>query len=311
MERGLRNNIDLSSLRTLKVVRELGSISLAARRLDVDQSSISHTIRRLRALFDDPLFVRTKSGIVATDRCDQIALSVDEILDMFERMTRPRTFDPSQDEFEVVIGLSHAGLAVLMTRLARILRRRAPGLRLRFIQSRASAYEALEAGSCDILMRPLPYETLPFRRRHIMRERFVCLVDRDGPFSANGLTLEQYAGAHHVLISFEGLYRPPWFERMTAAGMPPDIVLDLASTSEVEGFIVGTDLVATVTEEFARLCSNRVAVIEAPVNAYQDIYMFWSERTHDLQNLQWLRGLIAETAAELSRGQIGRPEAPA
>ena len=306
--RGARFNIDLSALRTLKLVHEVGSISLAARRLDVDQSAISYTIKRLRKAFDDPLFTRSTSGLVATDRCQQIVTGIDDILDRFDRMTRPRSFDPARDEFEVVIGLSHAGLAVLMTPLVRRLRQIAPRARLRFIQSRASAYEALEAGSCDLLIRPMPYENLPFRHRFLMRDRFVCLVDRDGPHARNGLTLESYAAARHILISFEGLYRPPWFDRMNEMGMPQQIALDLSSTSEIEEFLIGTDLVATVTEELAHLCSDRVALIPAPIHAHQDIYMFWSERTQERENMQWFRNLVAEMASQISSRLRATPD---
>src|SRR5690606_15475286 len=70
--RGPFLNVDLAALKTLKLVHELSSLSLAARQLDVDQSSVSYTLKRLRTVFDDPLFVRGKNGIVATDRCEQI-----------------------------------------------------------------------------------------------------------------------------------------------------------------------------------------------------------------------------------------------
>ena len=250
---------------------------------------------------------RGTSGSANQRSLDKAAILAD-ILDRFDRMTRPRSFDPARDEFEVVIGLSHAGLAVLMTPLVRRLRQIAPRARLRFIQSRASAYEALEAGSCDLLIRPMPYENLPFRHRFLMRDRFVCLVDRDGPHARNGLTLESYAAARHILISFEGLYRPPWFDRMNEMGMPQQIALDLSSTSEIEEFLIGTDLVATVTEELAHLCSDRVALIPAPIHAHQDIYMFWSERTQERENMQWFRNLVAEMASQISSRRRATPD---
>lgn len=303
-------NIDFAALQTLKVVRELGSISMAARRLDVDQSAVSHTLNRLRRLFDDRLFVRGNRGITATERCSEIVKGIGILLERYERLTRPGVFDPLTAEFELVVALSHAGQAILMAPILRRLRVEAPGVSVRFIQSRDSALQALEAGSCDILIRPLPHEPLAFHRCHLLRDRCVCLVDRESPYADRGITLEEYAAANHILVSFEGLYQPPWLSRMEALGLPYRVALDLASTSEVDQFVAGTDLVATVSEQLAHLYSDEVAVIEAPIDSFQDIYMLWSNKTHDLANMRWIRELITETAKDFRKPHAAAFDAP-
>lgn len=291
--------VNFAALRTLKVVHELGSISMAARMLDVDQSSISYTLKRLRSVFGDPLFVRVERGIIATERCSEIVDEISELLESYEQLTRPKEFDPATAEFELSVALSHAAQAILMTEVVRFLRKFAPGIRLRFLQSRDSAEAALLAGSCDILIRPLPEEPVLFHRRHLLRDRCVCLVDRDSPYAGGGITLEEFAAARHILVSFEGRYRPPWLEPLEALNLNYDVALDLASTSEIDSFVAGTDLIATITEQLAIRCSDKVAIIDAPMDSYQDIYMFWSDKTHELAPMRWIRNVIAETAAGL------------
>ena len=61
--------IDIGILRTLVLVYDLQSFSAAAKRLDVNQSTISYAIERLRGAFGDPLFVRNGNGVTATERC--------------------------------------------------------------------------------------------------------------------------------------------------------------------------------------------------------------------------------------------------
>ena len=51
-------NINLNALRVLEAVYEESSASRAAIRLNMTQSAISATIRQLRRIYNDPLFVR-------------------------------------------------------------------------------------------------------------------------------------------------------------------------------------------------------------------------------------------------------------
>src|SRR5690349_19759651 len=71
--RGLTINsldpVDIGALRTLVLVYDLRSFSAAAERLNVNQSTISYTVERLRVAFQDPLFVRQGNGVTATEHC--------------------------------------------------------------------------------------------------------------------------------------------------------------------------------------------------------------------------------------------------
>ena len=58
--------IDLNLLLTLQVLLETHSVSLAARQLHLTQSAISKALSRLRAQFNDPLFLRASKGLVPT-----------------------------------------------------------------------------------------------------------------------------------------------------------------------------------------------------------------------------------------------------
>ena len=58
-------NIDFAALRTLSEVKARGSFTGAAEALNLNQSTISYTMERLRRAFNDPLFVRQGGSIVA------------------------------------------------------------------------------------------------------------------------------------------------------------------------------------------------------------------------------------------------------
>jgi DNA-binding transcriptional LysR family regulator len=56
--------LDGYTLRTYLTVLEEASVSKAALKLGVSQSAVSHTLDRLRLVFDDALFVRDGRGII-------------------------------------------------------------------------------------------------------------------------------------------------------------------------------------------------------------------------------------------------------
>ena len=68
--------LDGNTLKTFLTVLEEMSVLRAAARLGVSQSAVSHTLDKLRTIFDDPLFVRIGRGIESTAML--LAADVDE-----------------------------------------------------------------------------------------------------------------------------------------------------------------------------------------------------------------------------------------
>lgn len=66
------NNIDLKLLRAFVVLMSEKSVSRTAERLGISQPATSHALARLRELFQDPLLLRTRAGMVPTERAGEI-----------------------------------------------------------------------------------------------------------------------------------------------------------------------------------------------------------------------------------------------
>ena len=63
----LFDKIDLHLIRVLHTVLTESSVSRAAIRLGMTQPAVSAALKRLRDLADDPILVRSGSGMVPTD----------------------------------------------------------------------------------------------------------------------------------------------------------------------------------------------------------------------------------------------------
>ena len=65
-------DIDLNLLRVFDAVLREGGVTAAAARLGLTQPAVSNALARLRAVFDDALFVRTPSGMAPTPFARQL-----------------------------------------------------------------------------------------------------------------------------------------------------------------------------------------------------------------------------------------------
>ena len=74
------NRLDLNLLSAVVALLDMGSVTQAALKLEISQPSMSAALGKLRAHFDDPLFVRSATGMAPTPRGAEVASAAREIL---------------------------------------------------------------------------------------------------------------------------------------------------------------------------------------------------------------------------------------
>lgn len=90
------NQVDLNLLVALQALIRTKSVTKAALQLNITQSAMSRTLQRLRHQFGDPLFVRTKGGLLPTERTIEMSTSLDCLLQHAETLLNPAAFEPKQ-----------------------------------------------------------------------------------------------------------------------------------------------------------------------------------------------------------------------
>ncbi|WP_282609781.1 LysR family transcriptional regulator [Pelagibius sp. Alg239-R121] len=287
--------IDFNALRTLRLVYDLGSFSAAADKLGHNQSTISYTIDRLRRAFDDPLFVRQGKGVAATDRCLEIVDQAGRMLDEFEALAAPKSFDPSSAAGTLVLSCNYYERAVILPGFVRALRKLAPNLQLRVIQSSVKGDVLLKNGDCDLLLSPMQVAGSEVFRRRIYNDHYVCIMDRANPLAGKVLDLEAYERSDHIVVTYDGGWRPLYLDALEARGVHLKAALDLPSLGELEGMIQGTDLISTVPKRIADSFSDEIAVRPCPVDVELGIDLYWTARSHHSAMNKWIRRLIVDS----------------
>jgi DNA-binding transcriptional LysR family regulator len=291
--------LDFAALRTLRLVYAHGSFSRAAETLGVTQSTISYTMTRLREVFSDPLFVRQGAGMVPTDRCNEIVAQAGELIDRFETLTAQRQFDPAQASVEIGISCNFYERVTILPHVTRILRREAPGIKLKVISSSAQGKQQLLRSESDILIGPIRIEDSGYYRRSLLREEYTCVMDPSNPLAQDPLTIERFVKAPQVVVNYGGNFRSRFLVVMEAAGHVPNTVMEVPSPANLPDILLQTDMIATVPSRISQMFGDAVASVPCPLPAEFSIDLYWTARTHVSAPHMWLRSKIAEAASSI------------
>lgn len=200
------HRLDLNLFRVLDAVYVHGGIGAAARALHLTQPAVTHALNRLRAHFDDPLFVRQGNRVVATERTRSIIADVQLHLKGLQGTARaPSAFDPATLDLSIAVGIRDVLESIALPRIVAAFADEAPGLRL---VSRRIAVAGIErelaSGNLDLAIdRRVP--TGPrIATEHLLDDSLVVALRRDHPLAREPLRRGDYFAARHVAVSSLG-----------------------------------------------------------------------------------------------------------
>lgn len=299
--------IDLNLLETLSVVLDEGSVSAAAARLGVTQSAVSHSLARLRAVFADPLVVRTRAGMEPTALAAELRAPLAAVIAGARRLVRARTrFDPATSDRTFTLCAPDSAELVILPTLCRRLATDAPraDLVVRPV-GREHPLAALERGEVDLSIGMLPRPPAGLRAQKLYRERFVCMVRRDHPAVGRKLSLEDYARLSHILVAPRGSTRGMVDPILERAGHRRRVAVIVPQFLIAPMLVAQTDLVLTIGVSVARPLAELLPVrlVRPPIeiDGY-DTYQIWHDRQHADPGHVWFRQLVAKVARAASAG---------
>ena len=290
--------VDFRALNVLIRVYELRSFTRAAEELRVNQSAISYTIDKLRAVFNDPLFVRQARSLVPTKRCDDIVRQSQRLVLDFKQLTDPPEFDPTNTSQTFTIACNYYERVLLLPDLLRNLRAEAPSLRIDVIESAWVGHDTLMRNEADLLLGPFFRDDPFFYKRGLFVERSVCLLDPNHPFADEPMTLENYLRSEHVVVTYGGKWRARFIQIVEEMGHELNVVLKVPSQSGLELLVANSNLVATIPERLSWAVGKGLKILPCPIDAQVDIHMAWTAQMHRDPLNKWMREMILRTVAK-------------
>ncbi len=124
---------NLNQLRFLSVLLREPNLSRASEILEVSQPTLSSALKQLREEFDDQLLVRVGNRMELTAKARSLCDPLDEIFDAVDRLWQQELLEPEKVSRRFVIGTTDYGTAMIASRLHNLLREKAPGITLQFV----------------------------------------------------------------------------------------------------------------------------------------------------------------------------------
>jgi len=301
-------SLDLNLLVVLETLLDTRSVTTTADRVGLSQSATSHALARLRMALADPLFVRSRAGLVPTERALALAGPLRDALDRLRQVVAPpAAFDPATAKRRFVVLTADYAELVLMPTLVARLARSAPGIDLGLVTSDEDPLEQLARGEVDAFIGPMRwgYSRADIRERRLFDEHFVCIVRADHPMAGKTWTLAQFAALDHALIAPRARPGSPVDTLLEQHGLARRIAITLPHFLVAPFIIAGTDLVLTIPERVARTFAAflPLCAVDPPADlAGFTMGLMWHERRHVDPAHAWLRGELAAVAKEIDAG---------
>ncbi len=293
------SQLDLNLLRVFDALLTERSVTRAAARLNLTQSATSSALARLREGLNDPLFVRSATGLVPTARAEALAGPIRAALDQIRAaLDQTLDFDPGQAAQRFTIRAPDHTLTMLLPELLPVLGAQAPHLQFDFQPiGGADIYEQLRLGDLDILISYL-FGAQPEALKTLrLFTETSTVVSRRGTRPA-ALTLDDYIAAEHVVLRpTQTWLTSPIDRELQKRGLARQVRTTVASHMIALVVVESSDLLASVPQNLAQRHARDHAIdihsLPFPVAGF-DVSMAWHERAHHNPAHRWLRQLIGQ-----------------
>ena len=275
-------------------------LSDVAARIGVTQTAVSHSVARLRDLFEDELFIRRPHGVEPTARAIELAAMAEDVLERAGAMLAdPAPFDPACE----VRTLRVAALDYEVTLLAPMIEalgREAPGIILQFRGlGRDDAVAALDRDEVDLWIgfaRGLPttLEGVP-----LFEETYAVIAREGHPRLPEGaaLDLDAYCAEGHVVAAPGGTTGGIVDQTLRAAGRRRRTAVLTPGFLPTLDVVARSDLIATVPKRLAIVQAGNfgLTVYAPPVMPRPfTVSATWHRRAGRDAAVRWLVGRLRD-----------------
>ena len=292
-------NLDGNILRTFLILLEESSVTLAAERLDLTQSAVSHSLAKLRSVIGDPLFVRSGQGITPTETAISLKEPVIRILDELNSLSDQRLFDPLSEDMHFVIAANDLPRELIFPQLLHEARSEDIPLQLEFMPSGVPSVSMLREARCQFILTPLPPDAPDVFQRPLFSGDMMCFYDetqRNAPE-----TWDDYVNSEHIAVRFIGGHSSIEVLRGVDISGMPKATVSVSNFNAVPPFVKGSSFISTEISLMQLGPLKELSVATLPFKSEPvTIYLVWHERSNNDPAHRWMRRRIMEISKEIA-----------
>ncbi len=198
---------NLNALPALREILRHGSLTKAAKALNLSQPALSNILKQLRQDFGDELITRDSNTMRLTPKGARLIAPLEQSLGGLEQLLSEMEFDPAHSKGRFLIGASDFIAGLVGPKLLDILAADAPGIRCDMLLARRSLINDMLIGDIDMMIIPrmtmgagfADAATLAQVTAHtLFTDRLVCIGRSDDAELAAGLSVDAYLARPHI-----------------------------------------------------------------------------------------------------------------
>jgi DNA-binding transcriptional LysR family regulator len=301
------SQVDLNLFVVLEAVYREGSLTRAGQQLNLTQPAISHALKRLRDLLQDPLFVRQGPQMVPTPFTHNMIEEVRQALQILEvNVSASRNFVPESAHRNFHLSLWEYAEALILPHLLQRLTHAAPGMSITTSRVKRRDLETeLANGSVDLAIDIPMTMSDRIKNKWLLNEPFVVTARCGHPAITDKLDLDTYLAQRHIQVSSRR-HGPSLIDlELTRRGLRRQVFLRSQHNHTACMVVRETDMLLTLPERHAQLLNaglvntglmNRVYPFPLPAPRLE-AHLYWHESVENDPANRWLREEIEKVLA--------------
>lgn len=293
-------NVDLNLLLVLRVLLRDQSVTRAAEQLNMSQPAVSHALNRLRHLFKDQLLVRCGHRMELTSRAEEVATSIDRILNEIYGLIERPEFDPATAAGRIVICATEGAFGTISEALLEA-QRQAPDV---LFEIRSDVYapgEGLKTGRIDLYMDAhTPFQGGGFLSTNVFKNRIKCVVSRHS-LPSGTIDRKEFETRGHAVIT--GGTEDQIADYLERQGVRRKVAIIAPGYFSAARIVSQSELILSLPEALANHACGMFPLVaaELPIIAPEvSLSLSWHARRADDPLHRWARELLIKGA----RGEL-------
>ena len=293
--------LDLNLLIALDVLIEEVSVSKAAERLNMSQSTMSYSLKKLRTILDDDILIRTSRQMEVTPYARGISDRIRQILQEIQlTLLEKEEFAPAIADESFIIATSDFVEASIGIDLLNWLANYAPGIKIRISNlGKEFVLNALDNNSIDLFIGA----RLPLKNWHVRqelyREEFVCVVRDD---ALEELSIEDYLERSHILVSLRDDFIGEYDKILEQQDLSRRIIWSTPHFMTVPFLLANSNSMALLPNRMAQYCVREMNLkLFPPPVAIEGFARsaIWHQRNNNSPRHQWLRSQVINAVRDI------------
>ncbi len=289
------NRLDIKQLRIFQALLREQNVSRVADQVGLTQQAVSDQLKKMRAIFDDRLFIRKSNGLIPTPFAEDLGLKVEKVLTSFDALLSPADFDPAKATATYVISATDYTQQVVLPSLLSKIRALAPGIKIIVRDFDIdNLHELMVTNRVNLAITFPDYIPSSYSCITLFTEYHICVASKKFYPKNKKLSLKDIASVPQIIASpsrpnFRGSIDTLFEE----AGLSRNVVISAPCFSVVPGYLEATDAIAFLPSR--TLLNSKLKVLDLNERLMDfDIVAAWHSRSNQDLLHNWIIDLLRD-----------------